>query len=150
LLRIRPETEEEVNSWRTVVKVLDEHVLVFDPADLNKVLLFSGYDLLFLSHEHRFLLLLDWIQSLASARIFLFLFQQTQRGVPNHSQRCRDIKFAFDWVFDQDATQQEVYERTTKHLIDEVLSGFNCTCFAYGATGTFHMTKKKRDQTIEE
>jgi kinesin family protein 18/19 len=58
-----------------------------------------------------------------------------QRGLPNHSQRRRDIKFAFDYVFDQYATQQEVYERTTKHLINEVLSGFNCTCFAYGATG---------------
>jgi len=95
-VRIRPETTEELNSWRTVVKVLDDNVLVFDPADLNR---------------------------------------HVQRGLPNHSQRRRDIKFAFDWVFDQYATQEEVYERTTKHLISEVLSGFNCTCFAYGATG---------------
>ena len=30
---------------------------------------------------------------------------------------------------------QDVYEQTTKHLVDNVLAGYNATVFAYGATG---------------
>lgn len=33
------------------------------------------------------------------------------------------------------ATQQEVYDRTTRDLIPGVLQGVNTTVFAYGATG---------------
>ena len=43
--------------------------------------------------------------------------------------------FAFDRVFDENATQADVYEGTTKNLLDSVLDGYNATVFAYGATG---------------
>lgn len=43
--------------------------------------------------------------------------------------------FAFDRVFDDNTNQSEVYEGTTKHLLDSVLDGYNATVFAYGATG---------------
>lgn len=43
--------------------------------------------------------------------------------------------FAFDRIFDDNATQTDVYEGTTKHLLDSVLDGYNATVFAYGATG---------------
>eukprot|EP00127_Corallochytrium_limacisporum_P004776 Clim_evm2s175 gene=Clim_evmTU2s175 len=47
----------------------------------------------------------------------------------------KDIRYAFDRVFDEESTQQEVFEGTTKPLIDNVLNGYNATVFAYGATG---------------
>mmetsp|Transcript_28371 Transcript_28371/g.34633 ORF Transcript_28371/g.34633 Transcript_28371/m.34633 type:complete len:339 (-) Transcript_28371:1932-2948(-) len=44
--------------------------------------------------------------------------------------------FTFDKVFNDTSTQEEVYNTTTKPLIDEVLKGYNCTVFAYGQTGS--------------
>jgi kinesin family protein 18/19 len=38
-------------------------------------------------------------------------------------------------VKDQTTTQGDVYEATTKPLLDSVLDGYNATVFAYGATG---------------
>ena len=38
-------------------------------------------------------------------------------------------------VFGPDSTQEEVYNETTKHLVENVLNGYNATVFAYGATG---------------
>lgn len=49
--------------------------------------------------------------------------------------KARDYKYAFDRVFDENSTQQEVYENTTRPLIECVMNGFNATVFAYGATG---------------
>lgn len=50
-------------------------------------------------------------------------------------KRVKDQVFAFDRVFDENATQADVYEGTTKNLLDSVLDGYNATVFAYGATG---------------
>ena len=38
-------------------------------------------------------------------------------------------------MFDENATQADVYESTTRNLLDSVLDGYNATVFAYGATG---------------
>ena len=38
-------------------------------------------------------------------------------------------------MFDENTTQAEVYEATTRNLLDSVLDGYNATVFAYGATG---------------
>ena len=38
-------------------------------------------------------------------------------------------------MFDDNANQIDVYEGTTKNLLDSVLDGYNATVFAYGATG---------------
>lgn len=50
-------------------------------------------------------------------------------------KKTRDVKFGFDRVFDDNTTQGDVYEATTKNLLDSVLDGYNATVFAYGATG---------------
>ncbi|KAF2124542.1 kinesin-domain-containing protein [Dothidotthia symphoricarpi CBS 119687] len=50
-------------------------------------------------------------------------------------KRVKDQTFAFDRVFDDTTTQGDVYESTTKPLLDSVLDGYNATVFAYGATG---------------
>ena len=42
--------------------------------------------------------------------------------------------YAFDAVFDANATQLEVYERTTKPFIVNAVEGLNVTVFAYGST----------------
>lgn len=41
----------------------------------------------------------------------------------------------FDRVFDDNTSQADVYESTTRSLLDSVLDGYNATVFAYGATG---------------
>ncbi|RFU32721.1 hypothetical protein B7463_g3609, partial [Scytalidium lignicola] len=55
--------------------------------------------------------------------------------VPNMGKRVKDQTFGFDRVFDENTTQAEVYEATTRGLLDSVLDGYNATVFAYGATG---------------
>lgn len=57
------------------------------------------------------------------------------RSVVPQGKKVKDVTFAFDKVFDQNTTQGDVYEATTKPLLDNVLDGYNATVFAYGATG---------------
>ncbi|KAJ5234902.1 uncharacterized protein N7469_004070 [Penicillium citrinum] len=83
---------------RSIVKVIDDRCLVFDPPEDNPVQKFS-------------------------------------RSVVPNGKRVKDQTFAFDRVFDQNASQGEVYESTTRSLLDNVLDGYNATVFAYGATG---------------
>ncbi|KAI4489205.1 hypothetical protein M0804_004703 [Polistes exclamans] len=51
------------------------------------------------------------------------------------SKRSFPRQYLFDVVFGEDATQEAVYENTTKNLVQDVLNGYNATVFAYGATG---------------
>lgn len=53
----------------------------------------------------------------------------------NFSKRCSDVRYAFDRVFDENATQEDVYTASAKQLINPLLDGYNCCVFAYGATG---------------
>ena len=53
---------------------------------------------------------------------------------PN-GRRSKDQTFGFDRVFDENTSQDDVYEATTRNLLDSVLDGYNATVFAYGATG---------------
>jgi kinesin family protein 18/19 len=57
------------------------------------------------------------------------------RSVVPTSKKTKDQVFAFDRVFDENTNQADVYEGTTKQLLDSVLDGYNATVFAYGATG---------------
>ncbi|KAJ3275755.1 kinesin-like protein Klp5 [Terramyces sp. JEL0728] len=60
-------------------------------------------------------------------------------------------QYAFDKVFDEQATQKQVFEGTAKPLIDHVLNGYNSTVFAYGATGcgkTHTITGTEQDPGI--
>ncbi|XP_053393592.1 kinesin-like protein KIF19 [Mercenaria mercenaria] len=51
------------------------------------------------------------------------------------ANRSREKQFVFDTCFDGSCTQEDVYESSTKFLIDNVITGYNATVFAYGATG---------------
>ncbi|KAJ2004183.1 tubulin-dependent ATPase kip3 [Coemansia thaxteri] len=51
------------------------------------------------------------------------------------NKRHKDIRFVFDRVYGEASTQRDVYEGTTRGLLDSVMNGYNATVFAYGATG---------------
>ncbi|KAF9732419.1 hypothetical protein PMIN02_005754 [Paraphaeosphaeria minitans] len=61
--------------------------------------------------------------------------QRVSRSFLPQGKRVKDQTFAFDRVFDENTTQSDVYESSTKPLLDSVLDGYNATVFAYGATG---------------
>jgi len=54
----------------------------------------------------------------------------------------------FDKVYDQEATQSQIYIDVVAPLIGQVLEGYNCTVFAYGQTGagkTYTMEGRHED-----
>ncbi|KAL0935718.1 kinesin family protein [Colletotrichum truncatum] len=61
--------------------------------------------------------------------------QKFSRSVVPNGKKVKDQTFMFDRIFDENSTQNDVYEGTTKQLLDSVLDGYNATVFAYGATG---------------
>lgn len=62
--------------------------------------------------------------------------QRAQTRNRNINQRAnKDMKFVFDHVFAENSTQVELFESTTKEVLDGLMNGCNCTVFAYGATG---------------
>ena len=44
--------------------------------------------------------------------------------------------FVFDHVYDENSSQEKVYETTARTVVDSALQGYNATIFAYGQTGT--------------
>ena len=57
----------------------------------------------------------------------------------NTNKKNNQIKyqqFFFDHVFDKTTSQLDVYNKTTKPLLESIIEGFNATVFAYGATGS--------------
>lgn len=51
-------------------------------------------------------------------------------------ERTQDQTFAFDYVFGQNSTQPEVFEKLGSPLLDKAFQGYNATIFAYGQTGS--------------
>lgn len=45
-------------------------------------------------------------------------------------------RFTFDYVYDQDSTQQTIYENSARDAVQSTLEGYNATVLAYGQTGT--------------
>ena len=76
-----------------------------------------------------------------------FFYQGKKQGRRDLNKReNKDKKFAFDAVFAPGSTNQQVFEGTTKDLVETVFNGYNCSVFAYGATGagkTFTMLGAK-------
>ena len=61
--------------------------------------------------------------------------QRLSKSYGPNGKRVKDQTFGFDRIFDENTTQADVYEATTRSLLDSVLDGYNATVFAYGATG---------------
>lgn len=54
-------------------------------------------------------------------------------------QRCVDVEgrlFYFDSVFGPQATNDTVYMKSVRQLVESAFRGYNCTIFLYGQTGT--------------
>ena len=108
VVRVRPLNETELaKGAKQCVRPMDDHVLVFDPDEES--------------------------ESVG------FLANTTRNGRKRKhcvlQRRARDLRFIFDRVLDKNASNQEVFEHTTQSITDGVLDGYNCTVFAYGATG---------------
>ncbi|KAL8601949.1 hypothetical protein ACOMHN_008441 [Nucella lapillus] len=59
-----------------------------------------------------------------------------RRGLRDiRKRRQKDLKFAFDHVFGWTCSNMEVFEQSTRTVLDGLLGGYNCSVFAYGATG---------------
>ncbi|XP_062485941.1 kinesin-like protein KIF18B [Pezoporus occidentalis] len=56
-------------------------------------------------------------------------------ALPARGPKGKELEFVFDRVFGEEATQEEVFQHSTSELLDSVLEGYNCSVFAYGATG---------------
>jgi kinesin family member 18/19 len=150
-VRVRPASKSEraSNRHRSIVRVIDDHVLVFDPksdsggsagdgaddddqenSDFNSAAAAAG------GRRPK-----TPMASLASAL--------AAGGLGHH--RPREQQFAFDRVFSSRASQRDVYAHTAQRLLDSVLNGYNASCFAYGATGagkTFTMIGGKNDPGV--
>ena len=48
----------------------------------------------------------------------------------------KQASFKYDFVFDENIKQPQIYKYTSSNLIKQVMEGYNATIFAYGATGT--------------
>jgi len=49
--------------------------------------------------------------------------------------RHRQKTYYFDYMFDQYCTQEYLFNTSVKVLVDNIVDGYNTTCFCYGATG---------------
>ena len=67
----------------------------------------------------------------------LILMDPIEYNGPNKifKNRKREQTYAFDFAFDKNTSQKEIFENSTKFLIEGVVNGYNATVFAYGATG---------------
>ena len=91
-VRVRPENERELGgTFRNVIEVIDDRMLVFDPEN-------NGDD-------------------------FFYHGKKVGRRDLN-KKAARDKKFAFDAVFGPNSSNQDVFEHTTKDLIDVIFNGY--------------------------
>nr|XP_034172678.1 kinesin-like protein KIF18A [Osmia lignaria] len=58
-----------------------------------------------------------------------------QKGRDLLKKQNKELEFIFDKVFDMSSNNTDVFEGSTKDLIISLLDGYNCSVFAYGATG---------------
>ncbi|KAG2143088.1 P-loop containing nucleoside triphosphate hydrolase protein [Suillus clintonianus] len=56
--------------------------------------------------------------------------------VPNPRDATQVFRFPFTSCYDQDSTQEEIFEQDVRPLIDVVYSGVTVTIFAYGVTSS--------------
>ncbi len=59
-------------------------------------------------------------------------------------------RFTYDYAFPPTITQEEVYDRTARPIVESVLEGYNGTVFAYGQTGTGKTWTMEGQPDVEE
>lgn len=54
-----------------------------------------------------------------------------------HGKRgSKNMQFSFDRIFSDTSTNRSIFETVTRPMVDATIDGFNCSVFAYGATGS--------------
>lgn len=93
VVRVRPLNAIESSSGmqRTVVRPMDERVIMFDP-----------------------------VEELDSSS---FLPSKKRRRSNILDRRVKDLRFIFDRVFDEHASNTDIFDHTTKSIIDGILNG---------------------------
>lgn len=65
-----------------------------------------------------------------------FFYQGVQQPNKSFLKRAnKELKFVFDNVCGMSATNDVVFETTTKDMLSSLMEGYNCSVFVYGATG---------------
>eukprot|EP00834_Sanchytrium_tribonematis_P003583 NODE_142_length_15935_cov_1.439126.p13 type:complete len:154 gc:universal NODE_142_length_15935_cov_1.439126:1986-1525(-) len=74
----------------------------------------------------------------------VLIFDPIHKSQPDENRLARlatskrykkDIKYAFDRVFDMKTSQQQIFSSLCEPLLKDVIDGYHATIFAYGATG---------------
>ena len=104
---------------KKIIDVVDDRMIIFDPKPINTD---SNEENISYNH-HRGGRRTSRSDNLGGS------------GIGSHNKRHKEQKFIFDRLFDENSTQRDIYDNTTKASIDAVLDGYNSTIFAYGATG---------------
>ncbi|KZC07186.1 Kinesin-like protein KIF18A [Dufourea novaeangliae] len=103
IVRVRPQNDRELQgSCRTIIQVVDEKMIIFDPKEEANPFFYHGV---------------------------------AQRGRDLLRKQNKELQFIFDKVFDAQSNNIDVFQGSTKDLITGLLDGYNCSVFAYGATG---------------
>ncbi|XP_031347617.1 kinesin-like protein KIF18A [Photinus pyralis] len=103
VIRVRPFSEREnCSNHKNVIKIVDEHALVFDPKEDEEPFFYHGV-------------------------------QQRNRDIMKRANK--HLNFTFDHVFGDSTNNEDVFEVSTKTLIGNLMKGYNCSVFVYGATG---------------
>ena len=55
---------------------------------------------------------------------------------PDKCIRVGEKRFEYDHVYDEDATQESIYQKSVASLVEGCFQGYNGTVFAYGQTGS--------------
>uniref|UniRef100_A0A1B6D3T9 Kinesin-like protein n=1 Tax=Clastoptera arizonana TaxID=38151 RepID=A0A1B6D3T9_9HEMI len=102
--------------------------------------------------------MMDTVQ--VALRIRPLLDFESEKGCVSCLETFSDIRqvkisnnaFTFDYVFDQDVSQQDVYESAVKKLVLQLFKGYNVTVLAYGQTGSgkTHSMGTNNSSRIEE
>lgn len=57
-------------------------------------------------------------------------------GILHNNSSAGNLRFEFNKVLDETASQEAVFDTVARSRIDGVLEGINSTIFAYGQTGS--------------
>jgi hypothetical protein len=68
-----------------------------------------------------------------------------------HPETKKKKRFSYDFIYDTDSQQEDIYKDIGNNVINNAFKGYNCCVFAYGLTGsgkTFSMMGSKEEPGI--
>ncbi|GAM85598.1 hypothetical protein ANO11243_036050 [Dothideomycetidae sp. 11243] len=70
--------------------------------------------------------------------------------IPNPRNESEVFTFQFNSVFDQDATQQQIFDQEVAPTVKSLFKGLDVTLFAYGVTGTGKTHTMRGGKSLQE